>query len=858
MRYFINATVFLLFILTISDGLIYAQSPPRWKWARTGTEATVDLSVSDTLGNTIVFGKFTTPDFSIGNVRTSGLSTGEANNLYIAKYTSTGSLIWLKSIAGIDASTVLNPVKVMVNTRGEITILGKALNTPEVRIDNTTVKFTNRNEQMFVAKFHKAGRLLWARIVQVTGGQGPSVAGNDLFLNEAGEVFVTGQFTGDSALFNLKLLRGDNIDPLFFLVKYNPLGLVDWAVTCDYNKGGDNGTIAGLKVAVNGANEAVVAGEFYGYKTFYFGNDTLMPRGGTDIFIVQYSPDGTYMWSKTIQGTLEEKLDRLLIDNNQNILVDGLYSSDVLQVIDQDIPNSSNGFDLFIAQIKPGGGRNWVQNIDIKLQTLDFQGLKSMLHVDELSDVYVASIFQGAEVLTNTLVQANKEPGTPDLIFVKLENATGNPIWSRSAAAVGENLLNAVTFDRFSNLYFTTDINSGNATVDISEIKDTIGFGGNYVARINRFGNVSFMKPVLNKDSVSSVSIKSLSVDYFGNLYVSGVFSGTNNSLDGLPLSTAKGIYTAKYAYVTNITGSVKNAEGIPVNIGYVKLYGFTRFQRSPISDSVAIESDGSYLFKNIPFGRYIIYAKPQEDEFPGALPAYYPEAGHWTDALPVTVNSTIPIEGIDIIINKPDLPPGDGSMGGNISEVDSIASLKSSLSILKQPAKEVSVILINRQKSTGGDVVAEVYTDSEGNFIITGVPDGDYTLIADIPGLPHAGTYFVSISGGQYIGNLDYEVGLEEIYPLYPTGISGNVEYTSVNVYPNPCYDNLTVDLSGFKGHNVRIEIYSISGQLYKKEQIIDSGSPVHVDIEDLDRGIYVIKIYLPDNPYVKKLIKL
>ena len=864
MKRIFKSVLFCLLIFCINQYVTFSQNEPRWRWARTGTDATVDLSISDTLGNTIVFGKFTTPDFSIGNVQTAGLSTGESNNLYLAKYTSTGGLMWLKSIAGINANTILNPVKVMTNSRGDVIILGTAINTSEIRIDNTTVKFTNENEQMFVAKFHKAGRMLWERIVQVEGGLNASITGNDMFVNDMGEVFVTGHFIGDTAQFNFIKVPGSSTDPVFFLAKYNTLGLIDWATACDYDKSGDNGSISGLKVVANEANEAVVAGEFYGYRPFIFGADTLVTMEGTDIFVTQYTPDGKVKWVRKIQGIFNEKLEQLLIDDTQSILVAGLYNSDVVHVIDQDVPNTSNGFDMFVVRIMPEGERGWVQNINIQLQTLNIPGHKAILHCDEQGNVYVATLFQGKEVLFNTFVRPNIQPGTPDLLFIKMEGPTGIPIWSRSAAALGENWLNSVAFDRFSNVYFTTDINTGDATIDIREVKDTVGYGGNYIAKIDQNGTVDYIKPVLNKDTTSSISINTLSVDYFGNLYVSGVFQGINNSLDDLPLTTVTGgIYTAKYAYVTNVTGHVMDSDGTMVNQGYVKLFGFTRFQRSPISDSVDIAADGSYFFSRIPYGRYIIYAKASRAGYPNSTPTYYPGEGHWEDASQILVNSTTPMTGIDIVINIPDPPSGTGSLGGNIFETDTITSLsKSTLSILKKAAKEVSVVLISRKKNTGGDVVASTYTDENGDFIISNVADGYYTLIVDIPGLPIESYYDITIIGGQFIGNLDYEVGLEEIYTVPTTSFDHNdIEQSSmIYLYPNPCFDEFRVLINDNSTVNsiLKVEIYTITGQLSQSIYIENPKSINTISSGNLKSGIYLIRIELSGENHFERLIKL
>ncbi|MBN2213849.1 MAG: T9SS type A sorting domain-containing protein [Bacteroidales bacterium] len=863
MKPLIKCALFFLLIHFIYPDHAHTQDMPRWRWARTGTDATVDLSISDTLGNTVIFGQFTTTEFSIGNTGTTGIVGAPSENLYLAKYTSTGALMWLKSIAGTVPNTVLNPVKVITNSRGDITILGTAINTPGLRIDNTVVSFTNENEQMFIAKFHKTGRLMWARIVQVIGTMNAFIKGNDICMNDMGEVLVTGHFIADTAYFNLKRVTGHTTDPLFFLAKYTTFGLIDWVSVCGYNANGDNGAISGLKVAVSNANEVTVAGEFYGYREFYLGADTLYPMGGIDVFVTHFAPDGNINWTRKIQGTMNEMVEQLVVDNNQNILIAGVYNSDVAQVVDQEVVNSSNGFDLFVAQIKPEGFCSWARNIDTKLQTMDMQGIKAVLHVDEISDVYIATIFQGEEVLVNTLVRKNVDPGTTDLLFARLEGLTGIPVWSKSASAVGENWFNSVVYDRFSNVYFTADINTGIAEIDASIIKDTLGFGGDYIAKINRLGEIGFTRPVLNKDSINLLDINTLSVDYFGNLYVSGVFQGDNNTLDDLSLATATGgIFTAKYAYSTNITGRVTDADGNAVTQGYVKLYGFTRFQRSPISDSVRIDAGGYYFLNRIPFGRYIIYARPLKENYPASTPTYYPGAGQWEDATQILINSTEPITGIDIIINMPDPLPGSGGLGGNIFETDSIISnFKSASSILKQPAKEVSVVLVGRKKDSGGDVVAVVYTDENGDFIISGIADGYYTLMVDVPGLPHAAYYDITISGGQFYGNLDYELGLEEIYPAQTSGTDYHVNPSSViHWYPNPCHNELRIRIdekSNMYGV-LKVEIFNMTGQLAQSLLIENPGSVNTISTEYLDPGIYFIRIGLPGTICFGKMIRL
>ncbi len=855
-------------ILIISFQLsikLYAQGEPRWRWARTGTEATVDLSVSDTLGNTYVFGEYSTLEFAIGLARTTGMISGKSNNLYLAKFSSTGSILWLKSIAGLDANTILKPVKLAVNERGDVSILGSTSNTSGVKIDNTVMNFSNTNEQMFVAKFHKAGRILWARIVQLRGNPGAFISGNDIVMNNAGELFVTGHFLADTAQFNLKIIPGHPTDPIFFLAKYNSLGFIDWVQTCDYDKNGDNGMISGQKIVLDNAGNIVIAGQYSGYRSFYLLSDTLYSMGGTDLFIASYSGDGTARWVKEIRGNLDENAEQLLSSSGDALFISGTFNSTNIQVVDQNVVNTSAAYDLFVAKLTIEGDCKWAVDIDLKLLSLSIPGHKVAMSADENSDMYLTALFQGAEVLTNAFKQVNAQEGSPDLLFLKLDGETGAPIWSKSAAGAGDNWLNSVSYDRFNDLYFVTNINGNNLLSSSVLIKDTIGYGGNYIAKINNAGVIGFVKPILNRDTSSLMNIKSLSTDYFGNLYVSGVFTGANMNLDNLPFGAANtGMFTAKYSYVTDISGHVKKSDDSPITEGYVKVYGFTRFQRAPVSDSVDINPDGSYLFSNIPLGRYIIYAKAKKLSYPYASPTYYPNASYWEDALPILINTTNPIRDIDIIINMPSPITGTNLLGGNISETDTLVFSKSTFSITKAPSKAVSIVLINRKKvkSTLDDVVAVVYTDENGDFIINDVPDGWYSVLVDVPGLPHSDYYDIYVSGGQYIGNLYYELGLEEIYPVNKITSVQNIEDLEFHLtfYPNPCKNFFKIILNDQAAITeiMTVEIFNITGQLVQTIRIDKPEETNIIDINQLNSGVYMIRTEYAGMNYFEKIIKL
>jgi hypothetical protein len=278
-----------------------------------------------------------------------------------------------------------------------------------------------------------------------------------------------------------------------------------------------------------------------------------------------------------------------------------------------------------------------------------------------------------------------------------------------------------------------------------------------------------------------------------------GKFSGSNNQLGNVDVQSVEpeGLFVSKFSYISDISGTVLNNNGTPMTAGMVKLYGFTRFQRSPLSDSAMIGVNGEYLLKDIPYGRYIIYAYPSFNVNPKAAPTYYPGASNWDEATPVLVISDIPVTGTDIQLKETPVNSGSSTLGGMIYEPDTISVLKSTSSTQAKAVKKADVILVGKSKSTD-NVIAYTITDDYGDFAFNDVPQGSYTIIADIPGMPHESYYDVTVSNGEVIMNLDYLVGEETItaeneITALPSDVSSDGDFS---VYPNPCTGRLVVQL--------------------------------------------------------------
>lgn len=75
------------------------------------------------------------------------------------------------------------------------------------------------------------------------------------------------------------------------------------------------------------------------------------------------------------------------------------------------------------------------------------------------------------------------------------------------------------------------------------------------------------------------------------------------------------------------------------------------------------------------------------------------------------------------------------------------------------------------------------------------------------------------------------------------------------LKLYPNPVNSILTVELDKFEDNSI-VEITNTLGQVLKQETI--SSSLVEVSMDDLNSGIYLVKITVGDYQYVQKVVKL
>lgn len=344
-----------------------------------GQEYSKDIDI-DNQGNIISAGYFyNTVDFdpSVGtNNRT---SVGFTDN-YIAKYTSTGTLIWATSFG---STRIDIPHSVVTDNNNNIILTGYFSNTCDfdpsasvaVRTSNGgrdayiakydangnfqwvvtygadslddafnldvdtngnvywtgviegtvivgTTTFTTQVEDVVFGKISSAGQILWVKQV---GGSGID-EGSGIIVDNNGDIIHTGYFQNtvdfDPNAGVSNLTSSGSFDTYFG--KYDTSGNLIWMKKIG-GPGVDIGAPGGI--TIDNLNNIYIAGNA-GVNCDYdpnVGTVTHMMNGTTDWFVTKYDNNGNHILSFTVGGTGQDQAHRLTTDKQQNFYVTGWF-----------------------------------------------------------------------------------------------------------------------------------------------------------------------------------------------------------------------------------------------------------------------------------------------------------------------------------------------------------------------------------------------------------------------------------------------------------------------------------------------------------------------------------------------------
>ncbi len=332
-------------------------------------------------------------------------------------------------------------------------------------------------------------------------------------------------------------LTSNGADDIFVL-KLDASGNFLWAKAI-----GGTFTELGNSITTDASGNVYLTGSFQGTVDFDPGINTmdLTSNGADDIFVLKLDASGDFLWAKAIGGDGGDGGNSLTTDASGNVYVTGWFQNTVdfdpgAGVVEITVPGLA---DMFVLKLDASGEFVWaISNQFTSAGEGDHPngwGLGYAITADDSGNILLTGKFSGT-------VDFDPGEGTVNLsspdsnisgIFVQKLDASGNLIWVKSmegTIVTGSTQMsrgNSIGTDASGNVYLTgafrgnVDFDPGAGEMILTPIGST--YADIFVQKLNSSGELLWVKAMRGTGNKSG---KSISIDSYGNVYLTGYFWG--------------------------------------------------------------------------------------------------------------------------------------------------------------------------------------------------------------------------------------------------------------------------------------------------------------------------------------------
>ena len=334
---------YLFLLLTLSCTNLLAQS---FNWAKIEGHYAYDYGygiTTDNAGNVYAAGKYEEAAVFSGQT----LPIQGNHDIWVAKYSSSGSLIWIRTAGGSsgDYAWGVATDNTYVYVAGEIEGTNETITFVGSPITLTCIA----SNDIFVAKYDVSGNLLWAR----SAGGGEYEKATSVSYDAAGNVYICGYYRGSVTFGGSTTINctTTGIEDLF-VAKYDANGNFQWV-----RHAGSAGRDEAKSIKCDAAGNVYVCG-FYSDNCLFEGQ-TLHTYNGPwyDIFLAKYDANGTFQWIKTAGGDYDDVAWSIVLDNSGKVFITGEFNA----YLHEYNLTTSGMADVFVACYNTAGAYQWAK-----------------------------------------------------------------------------------------------------------------------------------------------------------------------------------------------------------------------------------------------------------------------------------------------------------------------------------------------------------------------------------------------------------------------------------------------------------------------------------------------------------------
>lgn len=279
-------------------------------------------------------------------------------------------------------------------------------------------------------------------------------------------------------------------------------------------------------MALDKHGNVYLAGEFS--ETADFGEFKLTSRGGLDIFLAKYDPNGKCLWTRQAGGTKTDRAYAVAVDNEDRVYVTGHYESDDATFEGTAISNSGS-YDLFIARYDSDGKLIWVRRGGGAGYDTGHG-----IAVDGKGNVYLGCAVVGDATFGDL---ADKDPSKSARAVVVCYAADGKLRWLTHPHGKGSSSCGSIAADPAGNTWLCGGY-SGEQEFGPRVGLKTTGGRGLFVARFDPTGKPLWAAGTEGKANGVATSV---GVDGKGQCYMAGMFQGTVTGLGDANFTSVDG-----------------------------------------------------------------------------------------------------------------------------------------------------------------------------------------------------------------------------------------------------------------------------------------------------------------------------
>jgi energy-converting hydrogenase Eha subunit B len=362
--------------------------------------ASINSTAVDFFGNIIIGGYFKgNIDLNVDtSIAQSYSSAGALEDAFLAKYDSSGNLIWSFSLGSNNGNERIQAIT--LDPQNNIYVGGYYGGNFDADPDTSTHLLIQNNtiwfniSDAFLAKYSPDGKLIWA--FSLSSQYNDYI--NDIDYSAQGKIVIAG-FYEDSLDFD----PGPNNAPLLvgvsgfgdgFFASYDTSGNFNWV-----KRLGSATVTENLKYLETDTSGAIIIGGTFTSSLDFDPSPsagyTLDPEIALRYFLAKYNSSGNFVWARKLYSLSgNDKLFGLSVDANNNIYTIGEFTD----TVDFNLSNSvvfnlttAGDFDGFIAKYSPSAAFVWAKKIGLPNVN---ESLNSMV-INDANEIYLSGFFQG-------------------------------------------------------------------------------------------------------------------------------------------------------------------------------------------------------------------------------------------------------------------------------------------------------------------------------------------------------------------------------------------------------------------------------------------------------------------------------